>query len=101
MGLRKALQDFSANKKLSEAEQKIKTNPQVKSIRLSAVLATSTIVSKMAKETDLATLAKLNGALTLVSIAMSILNDDFSRASRLLSRAKNLASVRDEDIKEG
>ncbi len=97
-GLRSALRKFSEDRKLNEAgEQRV--NPQVKSIRLATVRAIQAVNSKILREDNLVTLAKFNAALTTLGAALTIVDTDFLRASRLLSEGRRLASISDEDDK--
>ena len=78
-----------------------KENPQIKSIRLTAVRLVNTITNKVVTEQDSNMLIKLSAALTAINISMTILPNDYLRAARLLSGARRMASVKDSEDKEG
>ena len=86
---------------LFEASEKENSQkPQAKSLRLAVVRLVDNVTNKIMVETDIQVLNKLNASLITASMAMTILNDDYMRAGRLISKARRLANVKEENTDE-
>lgn len=74
-----------------------KQDPRIKSLRLAAVRLVDNITGKLVVEDNLLKAQKFNAALTTIDTAMTILNDDPLRASKLLINARRLANVQENE----
>lgn len=84
------------SKRFDESDEK-KESPSSKALRVSIVRLSDRVASKMFREKDPVVLANLNGALTLASIAVTILGEDVQRANKLISKARQLASISEKE----
>lgn len=87
--------DFTNRKKrVEEAKQE---NPRIKSIKLAGSRLAVRIARKAKSSDDMMELQRLSVAQSTIAVAMTVVQDDFQRANRLLDMARSIENGNAEE----